>query len=197
MAYLHHKTLLQKTSKPYTNTYLPTQPNMHTKNNDNVACYTCRKNVCDWQKNDDSYEMHVKVSLNCEWLKKHHESLMLIKKFAYRRCFVKFLNNIKLYEHIRTKHAKKFKKIFDNEKSSITFVNDKKLFFTTITLIISSISFVSIVLTSRTSIKSLYVSMISTFATSKTSIFWFEIILRSKSNTFSRISIAFFKSRIF
>ena len=34
---------------------------------------------------------------------------MLVKKFAYKRCFAKFFSNIKFYKYIRTKHTKKFK----------------------------------------------------------------------------------------
>ena len=125
------------------------------KKKNNVACWTYDIQFCDWQKNMNFYETHCHLFFNCEWLKKHYETLMMFRKFVCKRCFVKFFNNIKLHEHIRTKHAKKFKKISSNEKFTIAF------------------------------------------ATSKTSIFWSEIVSRSKSNTFSRISIASSKSRIF
>ena len=87
-----------------------------------VICYICKIHICDWQKNDDFYEMYSKIFFECAWLKTHHETLMLIRKFACKRCFVKFSNNIKLHEHIRTKHAKKSKKTFVFSATSITFI---------------------------------------------------------------------------
>ena len=56
--------------------------------------------------------MHLKLFFEYAWLKTHYEKLILIKKFVYKRYFVKFSNNIKLYKHVRTKHAKKSKQLF-------------------------------------------------------------------------------------
>ena len=79
--------------------------------------------------------------------------------FSCKRCFVKFFSNIKLHEHVRTKHAKKFSAI------SIT-----------ITLFISSF------ITS-------FISSIISSTTSRISISWVEIISRSMtSSKSSRIS---------
>ena len=44
-----------------------------------------------------------------------------IETFVCKRCFVKFFNNIKLHEHVRTKHAKKFSVITSLTSSASLF----------------------------------------------------------------------------
>ena len=144
--------------------------------NDIVHCYTYLTILSNWKKNDDSYEMHLKTSSRYHWLKTHREKLMLIKKFTCKRCFVKFSNNIKLHEHIRTKHAKKSKQFFNHEKFFSTFSTSNAsittshisiamfstfvaLFSTFVALLISFFSFVSFSITS--------IKLITLIATSK------------------------------
>ena len=81
--------------------------NIDSEKDDEVGCYTCKTRIYAWEKNDDPYEMHLQLSPKCEWLKKHHEELMLARKFECRRCPAKFPSNTKLHDHIRTKHSKK------------------------------------------------------------------------------------------
>ena len=87
--------------------------------------------------------------------------------FSCKRCSVKFSSNIKLHEHVRTKHAKK--------SSAIS---------ATIALFTSFIfSFISSVMSTAIT------SHATTFTTSRNSISWAEIASRSKSFTiFLRIS---------
>ena len=87
-----------------------------------IYCFICKMSVKQWQKNMNSYTKHLQISFNCEWLKKYHEKLMMIKKFFCKRCFVKFFSNIKLHVHIREKHNKK-------QKFFITFSVIIKSFF--------------------------------------------------------------------
>ena len=74
------------------------------------------------------------------------------KTFVCKRCFEKYFNNIKLYEHVRTKHAKR-----------------EKFTSTTIALVFSSVSssFMSTAITSSTTTTTLFVT---SFTTSKKSI---------------------------
>ena len=132
-----------------------------------------------------------------DWnLKKQHQTTRLIEKkteliirkkqnYTCKRCFVKFDNNIKLYEHVRTKHNKKSKK----------FINEKKFFsfFVTITLIISFFSFFSFV----TSFMSSIFLHVTTSATLKNSISWIEVVSRSKFIIFSRLSRLTIKYNLF
>ena len=67
-----------------------------------------------------------------DWnLKTQHQTTRLTKKkteliirktqnYMCKRCFVKFDNNIKLYEHVRTKHAKKSKSLISITIALIT-----------------------------------------------------------------------------
>ena len=70
-------------------------------------CLTCELNVIDWDKSDDSYETHLRLSPDCVWLKEHHEELMKARKHACRRCPATFASNTKLHQHVQEHHAKK------------------------------------------------------------------------------------------
>ena len=74
---------------------------------DSVICHTCTWSLWLWEKSDDPYEEHLKNSPECEWLKKHHEALMLARKHACRRCSAKFPSNTKLHDHVRDHHTRK------------------------------------------------------------------------------------------
>ena len=136
-----------------------------------------------------------------------------IEKYTCKRCkhSIKFDNNIKLHEHIRTRHAKKSKSIV-SQISKSKFISSVSSFQSMISSFFSS--FQSVIESSATSFTSskllsfsIFTSTVvrersknvsskfSSIATSRKSIFWIEIASRSVvASKFSRFSIATFKS---
>ena len=151
---------------------------------------------------------------------------MIMKKYACRRCFAKFSNNIKFHQHIQNHHQKKFTNEFAKITSSeivlstIFFTSEAKFaertssefakftsksmiamstFFATFTSNESTLMLVSSIDQSKTIFNnSLFLisfatskqSIFTNFATSRKSIFWVEIVLRSViASKSSRLSV--------
>ena len=107
-----------------------------SKNMNQTHCFICRIYVTNWNKSFDFYANHFRFSSNYKWLQKHHEILISIKKHACKRCFYKFVNNIKLHEHVRVKHNKKFVKFTFSFFSFFSFISIFSFFSFAITIII-------------------------------------------------------------
>ncbi|KAG6991152.1 hypothetical protein G7Y79_00056g090330 [Physcia stellaris] len=73
---------------------------------DITHCITCNLYADGWDKSDDSYEVHKRLSPDCLWLKEHHDEIMAGRKHACRRCPAKFPSNTKLHHHIEDHHQK-------------------------------------------------------------------------------------------
>ena len=155
--------------------------------------------------------MKSKIKQKAKKLLKQQKEIRLIKKrieeYTCKRCkhSIKFDNNIKLHEHIRTRHAKKSKSV---QQFVVSFVSRSIIFSS------SASSFQSIVESSTTSFissKFLSLSMLaseivrersksvfsdfSSIETSKKSISWTEIVSRFiVAFKLSRFSIATLKS---
>ena len=126
-----------------------------------------------------------------------------IEKYTCKRCkhSIKFDNNIKFHEHIRTRHAKKSKTVvsFFLQISKSKFIFSVSSSFSSSQSIISSF-FVSskLVVASLAIFSKKFFETFSEFlsiTTSKKSISWTEIVSQSiVASKFSRFSIATFKS---
>ena len=149
-----------------------------------------------------------------------------MKKYACRRCFAKFSNNIKFHQHIQNHHQKKFTNEFAKITSSeivlsiIFFTSEAKLakrtssefakftsksmiamstLFATFTSNESTLMFASFIDRSKTIFDNSFFlisfvtskqSISTSFATSRKSIFWVEIVSRSViASKSSRLSI--------
>ena len=157
---------------------------------------------CSWyqqaKKTQESYHlrkhelrMKSKIKQKTKKLLKQQNEIRITakraEKYTCKRCkTIKFDSNIKLHEHIRTRHAKKSKSAqqsivssFASSFQSITFS-----FFTSSKLVVMSLATSSELLSESLSI-----------ATSRTSISWAKIVARSiVALKFSRLSIATSKS---
>ena len=112
-----------------------------------------------------------------------------IEKYTCRRCkTIKFDNNIKFHEHIRTRHAKKSKFVSQQSMSSIFSVSSSRSIIFSFS--VSSKLIVMSLITFFFEIASEFLSI----ATSKKSISWAEIVSRFVASKFSRFLIATFKS---
>ena len=155
-------------------------------------------------------ENQKQISKKNETIDKKNKKIRLIKKqtkkYICKRCkySIKFDNNIKLYEYIRIRHAKKSKTIvsFFAQISKSKFISQQLIFS-------SFLSFESIIFSFFSS-KLLFFSMFalkivrkfsknvlffSSIATSKKLIFWTKIVSRFiVAFKFFRFSIATFKS---
>ena len=163
--------------------------------------------------------MKNKIKQKTKKLLKQQKKVRLIKKrteeYICKRCkTIKFDNNIKFHEHIRTRHVKKSKTIvsFFLQISESKFVSQQSMSF----IFSVSSSFRSIISLFFISSKFLFLAMFaseivrerskSTFffeisseflsiATSRKSIFWIKIVSKSiVASKFFRFSIATFKS---
>ena len=163
------------------------------KNTKNLSCSKAR---IDYEKqNETKNEKIVETTKKIRLIKKR------TKKFTYRRCknITKFDNNIKFHEHIRIRHAKKSKSTFVQQfvefviSFFISFVSSfESIIFSFFS---SKFLFFSMFASEIVRERSKNISFISSIATSKKSIFWTKIVLRSVVvSKFSRFSIATFKS---
>ena len=133
------------------------------------------------------------------------------KKYTCKRCkTIKFDNNIKFHEYIRTRHVKKSKTIvsFFAQISESKFVSKQSIFLFSVSssrsmifsffssfFISSKLLFLAISTSEIVRERSENVSFISSIETSKKSISWAEITSRSIiASKFSRFPIATFKS---
>ena len=173
-----------------------------TKTNpEGTHCYTCDIHVIDWDKSDESYETHLRLSSDCAWLKANHEELMKTRKHAYRRCSVKFASNIKLHQHVQEHHIKKSEK---QSKTSLTNVSQSLFFFSIFateiastksttsilsSFIISCVETTSIESTTPTKPTAISVaippptSLATSSATSNISLSWAAIVAKSMPST--------------
>ena len=153
--------------------------------------------------------MKSKIKQKAKKLLKQQKAIRLIKKrteeYTCRRCknSTKFDSNIKLHEHIRTRHAKKSKSVVSqiSESKSISFVSSSSSSFQSIiessaTLFVSSkLLSLSMLASEIVRERSESVSFFSSIATSRKSISWAEITSRSiVASKLSRLSIATLKS---
>ena len=160
-------------------------------------------------------QMKNKVKQKAKKLLKQQKEVRLIKKrveeYTCRRCknSTKFDSNIKLHEHIRTRHAKKSKSVISSAFESKSSTSSRSVIFSSFTSskLLSLSMFASEIVrersesTSSTSSKLIVMSLatssseFSSIATSRKSIFWAEIVSRSMiASKFSRFSIATSKS---
>ena len=120
------------------------------------------------------------------------------KVFACKRCFVKFLNNIKFYQHVQNHHQKKFAIKF--AKHIFTFSSNELVLFVFNEIVLFSRQFF---ISSLISLSTLFIILFTfiesiLFATSKKQIFWTKIasksIISSKSSRLSISILEFLKS---
>ena len=165
-----------------------------------------KKNAKNYLVRKHESKIKNKFKQKAKKLIKQQKKIRLIKKriekYTCKRCkySIKFDNNIKFYEHIRIRHAKKSKSTFVQqfvEFVVLSFIFSVSLFFSSFQSIISSF-FTSSKLIIESSITFIFEKFLSKFlsiATSRKSIFWTEIVLRSIiASKFFRFSIATFKS---
>ena len=104
----------------------------------------------------------IKIKEEKRIVKKHVESYNC--KRCSKNCFVKFISNFKLYQHIRERHAKKFKSI-EAIKSIVAIAS-----FTSFSIVVESIA-----------------SHSNEFVTTSSS---FELVAKHASSTFSFLKFA-------
>ena len=146
-----------------------------------------------------------KLKEKMKQLTKQKKKARLIKKraeeYTCKRCkhSIKFDNNIKFHEHIRTRHAKKSK--FASSQSIVSFFTSSQSMIFSFSVSSSQSIISSFFASSKLIIKSLATSFseissdFSSAATSRKSISWAKIVSRSvTASKFSRLSIATLKS---
>ena len=163
---------------------------------------SCSKARIDHEKqNETKNEKVVETTKKTRLIKKR------IEKYTCKRCkySIKFDNNIKFHEHIRIRHAKKSKTIvsffLQISKSIVSFfIFSASSFHSIISSSVTSSKFLSFSISTSEIVRERsknvsFSSSIATFATSKKSIFWAEIVSRFViASKFFRFSIATFKS---
>ena len=124
------------------------------------------------------------------------------KVFVCKRCFVKFSNNIKFYQHVQNYHQKKFKSIsfeISTLNEIVLFIFKKLTLFVTFSQIFSKSSIISSFISSLISLSTFFIILFvfilfATFhATSKKQIFWAKIISKSISSKSLRLSFSMFE----
>ena len=135
-------------------------------------------------------KMKSKIKQKAKKLLKQQDEIRIAQKraerYVCRRCKSKFDSNIKLHEHIRTRHAKKSKSAQQSIVSSFASSSQSITFS-------SSTSSKLVIMSLATSSK--FLSEFLSIATSRKSISWAKIVARSiVAFKFSRLSIATSKS---